>query len=53
MQKEMLTEGKLAKASATRKPGSSNPSGYQLEFNLHLAKVWYNGSLRIIEKCKI
>ena len=44
---------KLAIASATRKPGSSNPSGYQLEFILHLAKVWYNGSFRIIEKCEI
>jgi hypothetical protein len=49
----IVIPGKLAIASATRKPGSSNPSGYQLEFILHLAKVWYNGSFRIIEKCKI
>jgi len=49
----IVIPGKLGIASATRKPGSSKPSGYQLEFILQLAKVWYDGSFLIIEKCKI
>jgi len=53
LQNLFVIPGKLAIASAIWKPGSSKPSGYQLEFILHLAKVWYNGSFRIIEKCKI